>query len=255
MSGIYQIRCIPNGKVYIGSAVNITKRWAKHRSDLGQGIHHSRHLQGAWDKFGADAFAFEILEVVEDKADLVRVEQEYLDLAGSYWRTRGYNLSPTAGSWLGRRHSKQSRARISDSVKKAFADPAVRAEMSAQRKGRRHSLEARANMEEAQKKMHADPAWRDKVSLAKKGKPLTPEHCAAMSAARKGKSLSPEHCAKIAASQKGKKRSPETVAKVAASHRGRKRSAQARANMAAAMKAIWADPEYRASRAKAQDQA
>lgn len=40
-SGIYQIRNLVNGKVYVGSAVNLQHRRREHRSDLRNGNHHS----------------------------------------------------------------------------------------------------------------------------------------------------------------------------------------------------------------------
>jgi group I intron endonuclease len=36
-SGIYQIRCIPTGKIYVGSAVNLRKRWDQHHRSLRKG--------------------------------------------------------------------------------------------------------------------------------------------------------------------------------------------------------------------------
>jgi group I intron endonuclease len=57
-SGVYQILCVPTGKAYVGSAVNLAKRWQEHRWMLRRGQHHSQYLQRAWDKYGETAFAF-----------------------------------------------------------------------------------------------------------------------------------------------------------------------------------------------------
>ena len=38
-SGVYQIRCIPTGKIYLGSAVNLRKRWEQHYRSLRKGEH------------------------------------------------------------------------------------------------------------------------------------------------------------------------------------------------------------------------
>jgi group I intron endonuclease len=64
-SGIYAIRCLVNGKVYVGSAVNIVSRWRVHKHHLTHHKHHSIHLQRVWDKHGPEAFSWEILEYVE----------------------------------------------------------------------------------------------------------------------------------------------------------------------------------------------
>lgn len=51
-SGIYIITNIITHKSYIGSAVNINYRWAKHKHMLKQNNHHSKHLQIANSKRG-----------------------------------------------------------------------------------------------------------------------------------------------------------------------------------------------------------
>jgi hypothetical protein len=56
-SGIYAIRCLANGKVYVGSSAGIDARWSEHRYDLNAGRHHSPHLQNAWVKYGAAGFS------------------------------------------------------------------------------------------------------------------------------------------------------------------------------------------------------
>lgn len=78
LSGVYQIRNIINGKVYIGSAANVTDRWLKHRRLLVAGRHHSIALQRAWLKYGSNSFAFEVLATVPE-SDLLRAEQQHLD--------------------------------------------------------------------------------------------------------------------------------------------------------------------------------
>ena len=77
-SGIYQIRNLVNGKVYVGSAVNLQHRRREHRSDLRNGTHHSIKLQRAYNKYGESSFAFEILEYVEDRNQLIEREQYYI---------------------------------------------------------------------------------------------------------------------------------------------------------------------------------
>ena len=47
MQGIYKISCSQEDKVYIGSSVNIARRWVEHRRDLNRGTHHCSFLQEA----------------------------------------------------------------------------------------------------------------------------------------------------------------------------------------------------------------
>ena len=64
-SGVYQIRCIPTGKIYVGSAVNLSKRQRDHVNSLRQGDHENVYLQRAWDKYGEENFEFTVLEFVD----------------------------------------------------------------------------------------------------------------------------------------------------------------------------------------------
>ena len=79
LSGIYRIANSNTERCYVGSAVNISARWSLHKHQLANGIHHSTKLQRAWNKYGADTFVFEVLEVVTDKALLVSREQFWID--------------------------------------------------------------------------------------------------------------------------------------------------------------------------------
>ncbi|MGL5329774.1 MAG: GIY-YIG nuclease family protein, partial [Peptostreptococcaceae bacterium] len=88
ISGIYQIRNIDNGKVYIGSSKDVDKRWKQHIYSLNNKSHHSIKLQRAWDKYGQESFSFEIIEQCEE-GKLLYLEQYYIDTNNSY--KDGYN--------------------------------------------------------------------------------------------------------------------------------------------------------------------
>jgi group I intron endonuclease len=100
--GIYQIRNIKNNKVYIGSSIDIEKRWRSHRSNLDRNEHHSQKLQGDWNKYGDEYFIFEILEEIKEenielsRHELYVIEQKYLDRYKPH--LTGYNMSPYSGS-------------------------------------------------------------------------------------------------------------------------------------------------------------
>lgn len=100
MSGIYVIRNIINNKIYIGSSVNITKRWNTHKRSLRNNTHHSIILQRAYNKYGIDNFSYEIIENINNKDILISREQIWLD----FFKPE-YNICITAGSNLGRKFS------------------------------------------------------------------------------------------------------------------------------------------------------
>jgi group I intron endonuclease len=100
-SGIYMIRNNINHKIYIGSAVNLRKRYNGHSSTLILNKSENGRLQNFVNKYGIDKLSFNLIEIVENKEKLIEREQFYLDLFKSYNREIGFNISPTAGNILG----------------------------------------------------------------------------------------------------------------------------------------------------------
>ena len=118
-SGIYCIKNIINGKVYVGSAVDIKSRFRWHRTFLEKGKHHSILLQRSYNKHGVTAFDYFVLESIVDKSELIIREQYWLNRYQSYNPINGYNISPTAGSLLGVKMPKRTafyRKRMSNAL-------------------------------------------------------------------------------------------------------------------------------------------
>lgn len=111
LTGIYKITNKINGKIYIGSAVNIYSRWNLHKFKLKNNKHHSIKLQRAQNKYGLDNFIFEIVEECP-KNLLIEREQYWIDNLKTY--SNGYNCNPIAGSPLGFKHSEESRKKFSE---------------------------------------------------------------------------------------------------------------------------------------------
>lgn len=96
-SGVYQILCVPTGKIYIGSTVNLRARWEHHHRTLRLCKHHNSHLQNAWTKYGEDYFEFSVLEFT-DTDSLLQVEQKWIEQTKCADRDFGFNISDRAGS-------------------------------------------------------------------------------------------------------------------------------------------------------------
>jgi group I intron endonuclease len=130
-TGIYSIVNTVRGKFYIGSAsrVDLNKpsacgfyaRWYEHVNDLNNNTHGSEYLQRSWNKYGAKAFKFQILEFVEPEK-CIEVEQTYLDLFPEGDRDLVYNTCFIAGGAfnLGRKCSEETKKKRSISRARSF---------------------------------------------------------------------------------------------------------------------------------------
>ncbi len=96
-SGVYQIRCKRNGKIYVGSALNLRARWDSHRRDLRRGSHCNPYMQNAWKLYGEMNFELLVLEYV-DAARLLEAEQRWIEQTGCTDSRVGFNVKLQATS-------------------------------------------------------------------------------------------------------------------------------------------------------------
>ena len=97
-AGVFQVKNTVNGKVLLGSSLNIEGPLNSHKFMLTIGQHRNKALQKEWNEYGPDAFVFEILEVVNIKDDpsfnlsdeLALLEQIWLEEIQPFGK-RGYN--------------------------------------------------------------------------------------------------------------------------------------------------------------------
>ena len=62
VAGIYGIRNSISGKWYVGSSINIQRRWKKHIQRLRTNKHENIKLQRAWNKYGENAWEWVIFQ-------------------------------------------------------------------------------------------------------------------------------------------------------------------------------------------------
>lgn len=114
-AGVYLISNNVNGKCYVGSSIHLTQRRKEHFSRLMHNKHENAHLQNAYNKYGREAFEFEILETlsIDDniKENLLRREQFWIDNLKPE-----YNILLVAGSNLGYHHTEETKLKISKST-------------------------------------------------------------------------------------------------------------------------------------------
>jgi group I intron endonuclease len=189
-SGVYRWINKTTGKSYIGSGINLTKRFYLYYSfkALTSVLNNGNSvIARALLKSGYSNFRLEILEYC-DPLDVIEREQYYIDLLRPE-----YNILKTAGSRLGHKHYQETINKISEGSK-----------------GKILSEETK-----------------DKISTAMEGKILDQETKDKMSVARLGYQHSQETKDKISASSLGKTRSQETKDKISDSKKGQPRPAGA----------------------------
>ena len=181
ISGIYKIQSIIKPKkAYIGSAVNIDKRWGNHLSDLRLNKHSNGRLQNHYNKYGESDLQFSILLGCE-KGELIANEQFFIDSYKPF-----FNICIIAGSNLGcrwklpkgRKASDETRKILSNARKGIVFSKETRMKFSKALIGNKHGLgykhtkEAINKITEASKNRECSDETRKKMS-----KPKSVEHC------------------------------------------------------------------------------
>jgi group I intron endonuclease len=96
--GIYRIKNLKNGKLFIGSAMDLRGRINRCKFQLELGSHPNRDLQRDFTEIGSKAFSFEVLDYLEPKMDsdcdhakeLGMLEQMWLEKLQPFGE-KGYN--------------------------------------------------------------------------------------------------------------------------------------------------------------------
>jgi len=99
-SGVYQVKNLTNGKVLLGSSLNLEGLLNRSRFTLRTNSHPNKELQKDWNELSPDQFLFEILEVVQVQDDpnfnlkdeLTLLEQIWLEKLQPFGE-RGYNTN------------------------------------------------------------------------------------------------------------------------------------------------------------------
>lgn len=97
--GIYALKSFKNGKMYIGSSVDIGRRLRDHKRFLTLNRHVNIKMQNHFNKYGLPDMTFYTLEVC-NKSDLIQKEQYWIDRCKPV-----FNICQTAGNTKGHSHT------------------------------------------------------------------------------------------------------------------------------------------------------
>lgn len=99
--GVFQIKNNSNGKIFIGSSLDLKAIWHAQRLQLETGTHINSDLQKDWKEFGPENFSYEILEELTQTDDKlidykkeVKALQEMIIEELQPFDVRGYNRMP-----------------------------------------------------------------------------------------------------------------------------------------------------------------
>jgi group I intron endonuclease len=216
-SGIYILKSISTGKVYVGSSIDVNRRWGEHFVMLTHNRHDNNHLQNCWNKYGYSDFIWKVVKFCDEK-NLLQLEQKVIDYCKvKYgWRMM-FNCNPVAGSRLGSRATADTIFKMMKNNARPFL-------------GKCHSAEMRAFLSENSKRL-----WKEGKLYGHK---LSIETRAKISAKAKGRILSEETRRKISLAGKGRIMSESTKQKLANSSRfsGRHHSEESKKKISISLK-------------------
>ena len=148
-SGIYQIVNTVNGKKYIGSSLDIPMRLSGHKCHLKKQVHHNKHLQNAWNKYGEENFIFNIL-IICDTENLCLYEQMFIDKLEPEYNIALYAECPSRGrifsdesklkmrtARLGKPFSEQAKIKLLETMNQ----PEIKEKMRLSHLGHKHTEE------------------------------------------------------------------------------------------------------------------
>ncbi len=180
--GIYKIQNKVDNKTYIGKSSDIYTRWYNHKNKLKSGSHENSYLQNAWNKYGAENFLFEVLEISERSDHLPILESYWISYLDCLNRQFGYNIESVSPNTFQKTISEETRSKLSLAGKGRTHSDITKRKMSNALMGNTRWLGKR----------HTDDT-KNKISKAQKGKIVSEHQRLAMSRANKNRVFSADH--------------------------------------------------------------
>jgi len=151
--GVYKIANSVTNECYVGQSVRVLKRISDHKCNLRKGTHSNPRLQNAWNKYGEEAFTFEVVAECDSYDDLDELENAFISGGAYFDEPVVYNIADFAKAPMrGRKHSPDTIEKIRLGRKAASFDYS--------------SPEHRATLKKAQMaRFWADPEFVERVKF------------------------------------------------------------------------------------------
>ena len=165
---IYKCTNNVNGKVYIGyTQKSLDKRVIEHKSNSKKGSHYLLHK--AIQKYGVDAFYWEIIFESKDKNYLLKeMESFFIKEYNSYFENNcGYNMTYGGqGGMTDKTHTEETKNKLKFARNKRDVEPML---------GKKHSDESKIKMSLAKIGKKRDSEYKEMCSQRNKDRYLDPE--------------------------------------------------------------------------------
>ena len=175
LSGIYRILNRVNGNCYIGSSLNIEKRYKHHLSTLRHNSSRCSILQKAFNKYGEDNFEFQVLLCCKPKYRLYYEQELIRELDSQYNVFTNVSDSPLRQFTF----SEEAKLKMSRAHKGKRLSEQHRRNISLANRGRIFSEESRSKIRNSRQNLVFNKETIEKMSNAKKGKPWSEKRRAA----------------------------------------------------------------------------
>lgn len=179
-TGIYALRCIPNGRVYVGQTnSSFLDRWLCHQWLLSK-HKHNRFIQRSFDKYGVKSFEIEILECIH--VEDANAQTKKLNDREVYWikhfreklgEREVFNCNDGGDGY---NPCKETREQISVKVKAYYTNPDNKAIISKRRKGKKKSELWKKKNSEIRRRLYETSDLGKKISESLQRVSKTPEY-------------------------------------------------------------------------------
>ena len=130
LPGVYVIKCLKNGKVYVGESINIKNRLRRYKKERTQLIGR------ALDKYGDDQFEVHVEYFPDFKKPDLLILEERLILQYNSLTPNGYNICNKGTDKTGMKHTEDSKIKIGNAHRGKVVSFETRKKLSLANKGK-----------------------------------------------------------------------------------------------------------------------
>jgi hypothetical protein len=87
-AGVYRVQHTPSGRTLLGSSPNAPAMLNRIRAELRMHGHRNRALQADWESDGAEAFLFEVVDLLPPRESADQPSGEDLKMLEELWREK-----------------------------------------------------------------------------------------------------------------------------------------------------------------------